>query len=163
MQTWLVHMRHPVRLWRDLGPKGFFGFHAMVLATPILPLLNPIFWLMLVLWYLGKWEVIPLFFPGPIYYLAAFELFVGNFLFVYSFTMGIYWITKDLHEQGNKTFSFSLIKYTLLTPIYWLFMSIAAMKAVIQLITKPFYWEKTMHGHATIDTQPLNQKISNNM
>ncbi|GGH23911.1 glycosyltransferase family 2 protein [Paenibacillus segetis] len=152
MQTWLVHMRNPIKLWRDLGMKGFFGFHAMVLATPLLPLLNPIFWTMLLLWYLAKVEIIPLFFPGPLYYFAAFELFVGNFIFVYSLTVGIFWVTKELHDKGSKVFSFSLIKYTLLAPIYWVLMSIAAIKAAIQLITKPSYWEKTTHGHATTDT-----------
>lgn len=163
MQTWLVHMRNPIQLWRDLGPKGFFGFQAMVLATPLLPLLNPIFWSMLLMWYLAKLDFIPLFFPGPIYYFAAFELFVGNFIFVYSLTVGIYWVTKDLHIKGNKVFSFSLIKYTLLAPIYWVLMSIAAIKAAVQLITKPFYWEKTTHGHATTDTHQTNSTIDTSM
>jgi Glycosyltransferases, probably involved in cell wall biogenesis len=158
MQTWLVHMRNPFRLWKDLGTKGFMGFHAMVLATPLLPLLNPIFWTMLLLWYLAKVEIIPLFFPGPIYYLAALELFVGNFLFMFSLTAGIYWVTKELHNKGSKVFSFSLIKYTLLTPIYWVLLSIAAVKAAVQLITKPFYWEKTVHGHATTDTVQADTK-----
>ncbi|MBB6669856.1 glycosyltransferase family 2 protein [Cohnella nanjingensis] len=146
MQTWLVHMRDPLKLWRDLGPKGFFGFQVMVFATPILPLLNPLFWLMIVLWYGAKLEIISLFFPGAIYYFSAIELFIGNFLFVYSYTAGFYWITKEMRLEGDKTFSFSLVKYTLLTPVYWIMISIAAVKAGIQLITKPFYWEKTTHG-----------------
>lgn len=107
---------------------------------------------MLLLWYLAKVEIIPLFFPGAIYYFAAFELFVGNFIFIYSLTVGIYWVTKELHDKGSKVFSFSLVKYTLLAPIYWVLLSIAAMKAAVQLVTKPFYWEKTVHGHATTDT-----------
>lgn len=149
MQTWLVHMRNPIRTWKELGMQGFFGFHVMVLATPLLPLLNPIFWALLLLWYLAKVEFIPLFFPGFIYYLAAFQLFVGNFVFVYSLTVGVYWVTEELHRQGSKLFSYSLVKYSLLSPIYWVLMSIAAVKAAIQLVTKPFYWEKTTHGHAT--------------
>lgn len=149
MQTWLVHMRNPIRTWRELGTQGFFGFHVMVLATPLLPLLNPIFWALLLLWYLAKVEFIPLFFPGPIYYLAAFQLFVGNFIFIYSLTVGVFWVTKELRQKGSWLFSYSLVKYSLLSPIYWVLMSIAAVKAAIQLITKPFYWEKTTHGHAT--------------
>jgi hypothetical protein len=31
-------------------------------------------------------------------------------------------------------------------PLYWVLQSIAAYKGLIQLITKPFYWEKTQHG-----------------
>ncbi|MDF2722295.1 MAG: family 2 glycosyl transferase [Paenibacillus sp.] len=149
MQTWLVHMRNPIRTWRELGTQGFFGFHVMVLATPMLPLLNPLFWALLLLWYLAKVDFIPLFFPGPIYYLAAFQLFVGNFIFIYSLTVGVFWVTKELRIKGSSLFSYSLVKYSLLSPLYWVLMSIAAVKAAIQLITKPFYWEKTTHGHAT--------------
>ncbi len=39
-----------------------------------------------------------------------------------------------------------LIPAALLMPIYWVMISFAAWKGVIQLITKPFYWEKTNHG-----------------
>ena len=31
-------------------------------------------------------------------------------------------------------------------PIYWLAISYAAYRAVLDLIVRPFYWEKTMHG-----------------
>ena len=43
-------------------------------------------------------------------------------------------------------------------PLYWALMSVAAWKGLIQLIPKPFYWEKTEHGlvdgHAYLDTPP---------
>ncbi|WP_409347246.1 glycosyltransferase family 2 protein [Paenibacillus sp. MBLB4367] len=148
MQTWLVHMRNPLRLWRELGTKGFFGFQVMVLATPLLPLLNPGYWLMLLLWYGWKLAIIKQFFPGAIYYLAAAEFFIGNFLFVFSNVAGIYWVIEDLEKKRQQVFSYRLVKYALLTPIYWVLMSIAAFKAAWQLITKPFYWEKTTHGLA---------------
>ena len=34
----------------------------------------------------------------------------------------------------------------LLTPIYWLMMSVAAWRALLQLMTRPSFWEKTDHG-----------------
>lgn len=34
MQTWLVHMRNPVQLWRDLGAKGFLAFKRWCLQLP---------------------------------------------------------------------------------------------------------------------------------
>jgi len=34
----------------------------------------------------------------------------------------------------------------LLSPLYWVLISLAAWKAVWQLIVKPHYWEKTVHG-----------------
>jgi glycosyltransferase XagB len=33
-----------------------------------------------------------------------------------------------------------------LMPLYWVMMSIAALKAGMQLISAPSYWEKTQHG-----------------
>ncbi|TNJ66833.1 glycosyltransferase [Paenibacillus hemerocallicola] len=149
MQTWLVHMRNPFRLYRELGTKGFLGFQVMVLATPMLPLLNPIFWLMLVLWYGWKLAIIPQFFPGIIYYFSAIEFLLGNFLFVFTNIAGVYWVIRELEMQRKYDLSYGLVKYALLTPIYWALMSIAAFKAAWQLITKPFYWEKTVHGLAS--------------
>lgn len=146
MQTWLVHMRHPIRLFRELGLRGFLGFHVMVLATPLLPLLNPIFWSMIVLWYVFQAEWISLFFPGTIYYTASAEFYFANFLFVFSNAAGVYWVIHSLESKGDRRFSYSLVRTTLLTPVYWVLMSISSMKAAWQLITKPFYWEKTVHG-----------------
>ena len=36
----------------------------------------------------------------------------------------------------------------LLTPLHWLLLSLAAWRAVYQLIAAPFVWEKTTHGLA---------------
>ena len=37
----------------------------------------------------------------------------------------------------------------LLSPVYWLLGSVAAWKGVWQLLTRPHYWEKTVHGIST--------------
>jgi hypothetical protein len=42
---------------------------------------------------------------------------------------------------------YDLAKYALVSPLYWGLMSIAAWKGFLQLFYKPFYWEKTIHGH----------------
>lgn len=146
MQTWLVHMRYPLRLWKELGTKGFFGFQAMVLGTPLLPLLNPLFWLLLLLWYGWEVQLIPKFFPGGMYYFSAILFYVGNFLFIMSHAVGTHWVVRDMRRKGKTMFSFRLTKFALLTPLYWGITSIAAIKALWQLLRKPFYWEKTRHG-----------------
>jgi len=42
-------------------------------------------------------------------------------------------------------------------PAYWLLISFAAYRALLQLINRPFYWEKTEHGvsrHVTALSRP---------
>jgi hypothetical protein len=34
----------------------------------------------------------------------------------------------------------------LLLPAYWVLMSVAAVKAAVQMVTAPSFWEKTVHG-----------------
>lgn len=135
MQTWLVAMRHPVALYRSLGFKAFLSFQIMIGGSPLILLINPFYWIVTTLWFVGKWNVIPNFFPGAIYYLSMFNMLTGNFLFIYMNLLGTY-----RREYYN------LSRYALLTPIYWFLMSIAAWRAFWQLVTKPFYWEKTVHG-----------------
>ncbi|MFT8362737.1 MAG: glycosyltransferase family 2 protein [Sporolactobacillus sp.] len=160
MQTWLVHMRHPLRLYREIGLKGFLGAQFMLLQSPVLPLMNPIFWSLLVIWYATHAGWIPQFFPGLIYYLAAVQLLVGNFLFIYSNMTGTYWVVHELHQRNERWLKYSLVKYALLTPLYWLMMSISSYKALWQLIRKPFYWEKTVHGfdrHPSVHTGDISK------
>jgi len=39
-------------------------------------------------------------------------------------------------------------------PLYWLLISLAAYRALLQLITRPFYWEKTEHGVSRMIAEP---------
>ena len=55
-----------------------------------------------------------------------------------------------------------LLGAALLTPVYWLMMSLAGIKAVVQLVLIASYWEKTVHGlsstpagHPTVEPQRL--------
>ncbi|MDA8346064.1 MAG: glycosyltransferase [Thermaerobacter sp.] len=135
IQTWFVHMRHPVRLYRELGPKGFLGFQLVVGGTPFPFLVNPLYWLMTTLWFLSLWRSVPLIFPSWLYYLASINLFAGNFSFIFINMVGA-------ARRGD----WRLIKYEVAMPVYWSMMSVAAWKAALQLLTRPFYWEKTEHG-----------------
>lgn len=135
MQTWLVHMRHPLKLLRVLGFKQFFSFHFIVGGTPFVFLLNPIYWIITSLWFMRQWSIIELLFPGVIYYFAMFNLAIGNFVFMYLNLIGAH----------RRTY-YELSRFALISPIYWVLMSIASWKALWQLITRPFYWEKTIHG-----------------
>ncbi len=145
LQTWLVHMRHPVKLWRELGPTGFFGFQMTVGGTPLQFLVNPLLWGITVLWFLFQPVYMERVFSGWIYYIGNLCLFLGNISFVYANIVGVI--------KGGRP---GLAKWVLLSPVYWVFMSIAAYKALNQLIFKPSYWEKTHHGLA----RPARQRAS---
>ncbi len=134
IQTWLVYMRHPLRLIGDVGFKGFLSFQLMVGGAFIF-LLNPFFWALTTLFFLTKAGVIQDLFPGWVYFLAAAQLFLGNFVFMY---LGM--------AAGSRRGYFALAPYALMLPIYWGLMSLAAWKGFLQLFTNPFYWEKTEHG-----------------
>jgi hypothetical protein len=74
-------------------------------------------------------------FPGFVYYAAAVGLFIGNFTFTYVNVAG-----------SMRRGYYDLVKYALLSPLYWALMSIGAWKGFLQLFYRPFYWEKTVHG-----------------
>lgn len=135
IQTWLVHMRSPLRLWRSLGPRAFVDFNLTVGGTALCLLLNPIYWTLTLVWFLTRWQGIEQLFPPSIYYLGVLNLMLGNFAFMYLCILGAL-------RRGY----YDLVTYALLVPAYWLLMSIAAWKGLIQLFTRPFYWEKTIHG-----------------
>jgi hypothetical protein len=59
----------------------------------------------------------------------------GNFLAVYRTLVGV-------RAAGR----LDLLWAALCSPIYWTMMSIAAIRAMVQLVVKPSHWEKTVHG-----------------
>lgn len=135
LQTWLTHMRDPARLWRELGPSRFLGFNLFVGGTPLLVLVNPVFWVLTVLWFVSRPPFIHALFPAPLYYAALLSWGLGNAAVVYS---GLVSARAARAPQ--------LVPALLLAPLYWLMMSVAGIKALVQLVTAPQLWEKTVHG-----------------
>jgi cellulose synthase/poly-beta-1,6-N-acetylglucosamine synthase-like glycosyltransferase len=134
IQTWLVHMRHPWRLLDQIGLKSWISFQLVIGGTFIF-LLNPIFWALTTAFFFTEAGFIQQLFPSFVFYASAFQLFIGNFVFMYLNVAGSV-------QRGY----FDLAKYALLSPLYWGLMSIAAWKGFLQLFYRPFYWEKTVHG-----------------
>jgi cellulose synthase/poly-beta-1,6-N-acetylglucosamine synthase-like glycosyltransferase len=135
LQTWLVHMREPRRLWSDLGARGFLSFNLFIGGTPMLTLLNPVFWALSWLWLLGRASVIAELFPPWLYYAGMLSLVLGNLSVLY---MGV--------VSARGTGRPALVPFMLLAPLYWGMMSLAAIKALVQLLYAPAFWEKTTHG-----------------
>lgn len=91
-------------------------------------------------------EAWPLFYWGPqedptwagislALFIVSAVLLLANFMFL------------GIHLAGclRRRF-YRLAPYVLLMPFYWVLISIAAWKGLWQFFTKPFYWEKTIHG-----------------
>jgi len=135
LQTYAVHMRDPRSLRRELGLKGMMHFTMFVGGTPVLAIVNPVFWFMTILWFVGHPAFIQAIFPAPVYYLGLLSWAFGNFLLVYVTVMSC----RVAHKE-------TFLVPALLVPLYWIMMSIAAMKALYQLIGAPNFWEKTVHG-----------------
>jgi cellulose synthase/poly-beta-1,6-N-acetylglucosamine synthase-like glycosyltransferase len=135
VQTWIVHMRHPRELWRDLGWRSFWRFNFFVGGTPFIALINPIFWAMTLAWFIGHPSIIRDIYPAPIFYTAILCWLIGNFVCVYVLLL-----------CAVQTRRADLFVAALLSPFYWIMMAVAASKAFVQLVFQPSYWEKTTHG-----------------
>ncbi|MCX5042042.1 glycosyltransferase [Aldersonia sp. NBC_00410] len=135
LQTWLVHTRHPVRLWRTLGPVGFIRFTVLLAGTPLIAALNIVFWSLTWTWLLGRPDVMHAVFLPPIYFPSLFCLILGNAITIYINVIGC----RENHQEHLALAGF-------LVPAYWLLMGIAAVKACWQLLVNPSYWEKTQHN-----------------
>ena len=149
LQTFFIHMRHPLELVDEMGWKGVAHFAIFVGGTPTLALLNPIFWLLTILWFIAHPHFLISVFPAPIYYLGLFAFAFGNFLLVYLTVLS----SREV-KNGQ------LILNALFIPIYWLMMSMAAYKGLWQMVVTPAFWEKTMHGLQSNDEPNVERSDS---
>ena len=138
IQTYLVHMRNPALLLQNGFRAQFLTFQLVVGGKIFSLFINPIMWTLTILYFSFRASIgttIEQFFPGPVLYMGVFSLIVGNFLYVYYYMIGC-----------AKRKQYDLIKYIYLIPFYWVFISFAAWKGLIQLVFNPYYWPKTIHG-----------------
>lgn len=144
MQTYLVHMRNPAALVRKIGWKGFLGFNFFIGATSATFLVYPLLLSIFICYLVFDFSTIRSLFPDWVLFMAIFNLMVGNILMIYVNMMAVF-----------KRRYFELILFAIANPIYWLMHSAAAYMGLYQLITNPFYWEKTNHGLSKVNN-PTN-------
>lgn len=131
MQTYLVHMRQPVRLYRELGTKGVPAFQLFIGGTVYSNLMNLVLWLFFLIAYALGSDVS----SSPIVEIAWINFIVGNILLLGLNIMAV---------MRRNRYDLALLVIT--TPIYWLLASIASYRAFYQLLINPSYWDKTQHG-----------------
>lgn len=138
MQTYLVHMRKPHKFSNKWNRPNSFTFQLIIGGKIASMFINPFMWSLTILYFVFRETLgasIEALFITPVFYIAITSLIIGNFLYMYYYMMGC-------ARRGY----FGIIKYVLLTPFYWLFMSAAAWTAIYLLIKKPHHWSKTLHG-----------------
>lgn len=134
MMTWAVHMRSPRLLWRQLGPWAFIGFQVMFLGSIVQAILAP-----LVL----SFMIVPFGLPHPLFQvLPTTAIWVMATIFTLSevanLTVGLIGTRRTRH--GLSLWWVPTLK------LYFPLASLAAYKALFELATRPFYWDKTTHG-----------------
>jgi hypothetical protein len=134
MQTWLVHMRSPLRLARELGLPGFAVFQLLVGGTVLAALVHVLFVARLV-WMMAM----PLddAMDQALFGFDAATLLSG---YVISAALGLIGLAR------RQLLGCAWV--LLLMPVYWLLLSLAAWRALFQLLRDPYRWEKTEHGLA---------------
>ena len=130
MQTYIVHGRRSVQLFKDLGPVAFVGFHIYVGSLIVSPPLHALFVAVLALTVTGVSSAL----SGPWMAFAALSLAVG------------YGGPVVLAINGLKRLGGAHVATQLLLPIYWLLHAVAVVKAAVQLLRQPYFWAKTDHG-----------------
>tara|TARA_R110000868_G_scaffold29322_5_gene108943 strand:- start:3806 stop:5836 length:2031 start_codon:yes stop_codon:yes gene_type:complete len=140
MQTYLVRMRHPIKLYKALGLRGFLGFQIIIGGFSISNLVHPLFFLSaLVTATLAYGKAFPL--PGGD--AQANAIAVANMLLLSTgYSISILAGMTAAAKRGLRP----LILSALAMPAYWLLISFGSYRALAQLVSRPFHWEKTDHG-----------------
>ena len=132
--TWATHMRNPAALWRDLGPKRFFGVQVLFLGTLVQFALMPLLWSF---WIIQFGFGHPLLGEQPAW---VFQSLLAVFLVTEAITLSVGLVAlRARHHRG-------LIFWLPAMHVYFPLAVLAVYKALWELIRAPFYWDKTTHG-----------------
>ncbi len=139
LQTWLVLMRHPRQLVREMGFGPSLVFQVLVGGLILSSLAHP-----LILFYLGliAWRVLAQQAAIGALDLTLFTLDLVNIAGSYMVFIALGRTGMTLEER------LALGPRWMLTPLYWLLISRAAWRALLELHSNPFFWNKTAHRPA---------------
>ena len=143
LQTYLVHMRDPVRLLRDLGLWRFMWFQAVFGGGLLAALSHP--------WFVAGLLMVAATPSSPSGTAATGE-----------FATAIWWVgVVNLAAAAATTIAIGLVTAgrrgfagfagpALVSPALWLPVSVAAYCAIVDLLRRPFHWAKTPHGQSMV-------------
>ncbi|SMX24863.1 glycosyltransferase family 2 protein [Boseongicola aestuarii] len=135
--SWAVHMRAPKRLLNELGLRKFLGFQILFLGTLSQFVLAPYLW--------SFWLVL-VGLPHPLGQIAPWGVVVA---FAVAFLLceiaTIIALALSVATPRHR----DLIWWVPLMHLYFPLSAFACWKAIAELTTRPFYWDKTAHGGPT--------------
>jgi cellulose synthase/poly-beta-1,6-N-acetylglucosamine synthase-like glycosyltransferase len=132
--TYGVHMRSPLRLWRDVGAWRFFGLQVLILGTVVQSALALVVW---------SFWLVPLGLPHPVADgLPAGVLVTAAVLFAATGLLNLAVAALGVNRAGKRW----LLPWALTLPFYFPLAMIAMWKGLFELCWKPFFWDKTAHG-----------------
>ncbi len=132
--TWAVHMRSPRALWRDLGAWRFAGFQLLFLGALTQFILAPLLWSFWLLPLTG-WHPLAAALPGWALWALALTFLASEAI---NIALGL----TGTRLAGHLT----LRKWVPTLHLYFPLGALASYKALWEIVTKPFYWDKTAHG-----------------
>jgi cellulose synthase/poly-beta-1,6-N-acetylglucosamine synthase-like glycosyltransferase len=137
-QTWLVHMRSPRTLWKDLGPLSFLLMQILFLGMLVSALVHPVFLFTIL------YVIVKLAWVGSLQNLEIVLVTIGfvNILAGYAAFVAIGMATLTLKEKVG------LVSIALQTPFHWMRLSLAAWLALWEIYRRPHHWNKTHHRPA---------------
>jgi len=143
-QTWLVHMRHPVKLTRDLGPFGCLVFQLMIFGMAVSALVHPA-----LLYHVLVSLVDPVGHRETIIQQWLFWLDLLVVSMGYMALVTLAWCTLPFNRLQN-------LRSALWTvPLYWMLLSVAAWRALWLLVRRPHEWEKTPHTRQRVESNEI--------
>lgn len=136
MVTYLVHMRNPIRFYRQMGHLKFWGAQAHFVTALSQFVLAPFLW--------SFWLVL-LGLPHPLDPILPRSFLVNLgvlFLMIEALTVLINATAVSGARHRH------LLPWVPTLHFYFPLGAIAAYKALYELVFRPFFWDKTQHGHS---------------
>lgn len=124
-----------MQLLHEIGLRSFLSWQIVLGGSVLTQLLNPLFWMLLAVWYGTSWSVLRPLFPLPLLYAGNVLLFGTTSAYV---VFGALACLRNRHYYAAP--------FALLLPVYWAAQSFAAYRALYQLVFDPHRWEKTEHN-----------------
>jgi len=178
--THLVWCRRPFDVLLRLNPWGVLSFLVAVFGVAGLAVLNIPLWIALAaymvvlgidmarghdLWTLlstrdesgerASWAMVyPADSEDPTWSMLSQILFVASVTLLLANVAFVMVNVLFGHRRGQR----GLLMPAVLSPFYWVIISIGAWKGFIQMLYKPHYWEKTVHG-LDAGTEPSAEQL----